>query len=314
MSAHSSAQYAAQLLKQGYCIIDDLAAPALIAALAADFDEHFSATGTSQGLFSGEGSRRFAGLLKKSRHAASFVENDLILAITQQLLGPWCDHYSLNLTQAIELVPGAETQVPHRDQDMWPCNRFVAPNAGVEFLVNVMWPLSPFTRDNGATLVWPGSHKRQPELLIDPAEAISAEMSPGSALVFLGSTLHAAGANSTAIPRRGMIISYCLGWLKPYELPWLAYPPEVARHFSDSLARLAGYRLHRPNLGTYEGRCPSLLLKGNPTPARAVDALLPEQEALIKAWRHGTVTAPDFAEPPPPAAGDVAIASHKVIG
>lgn len=290
-------RYAEILLEEGYCIIDDLVAPGTIDALAGDLENQFAVTSKSEGMFSGEGTRRFAGLLKRSALVASLVEHALILAITQEVLGPWCDHYSLNLTQAIELVPDAAPQVPHRDQDMWPCSRFVSLNSGIEFLVNVMWPLSPFTQENGATLVWPRSHKRQAELLIDPVEAVSAEMRPGSALVFLGSTLHAAGPNRSPLPRRGIIISYCLGWLKPYELPWLAYPPEIARHFPKSLARLVGYQVHRPNLGTYEGRCPSLLLNENPKPPGAVDALRPEQEALISAWRNGSVSAADFERP-----------------
>jgi len=274
---------------QGYAIIKDLVPADLIAALGADLAPQFANTGFSEGSFSGAETRRFAGLLKRSSHVASLVEHDLILRIAEDMLGPWCDHFSLNLTQAIELAPGAASQVPHRDQDMWPCSGFVDRERSMEFLINVMWPLSDFTQDNGATLVWPGSHRRQDELLIAPDEAIVAEMPPGSALVFLGSTLHAAGANRTALPRRGVIISYCLGWLKPYELPWLAYPPEVVRQFPKSLARLAGYRVHRPNLGTYEGRCPSLLLDGTVETPGAVDALLPEQEELIRAWRSGSI-------------------------
>lgn len=291
----SSVQWSAELLERGYCIIENAAKADMVSALAGDFEAQFAVTGFSEGVFSGRDTRRFAGLLKRSPHVAHFVEEERILGIVDAVLGPWCDHFSLNLTQAIELAPGALPQVPHRDQDMWPCSQLVSPERGIELLVNVMWPLTPFTRDNGATLVWPGSHRRQAELLIAPAEAVVAEMVPGSALVFLGSTLHAAGANRTPLPRRGMIISYCLGWLKPYELPWLAYPPEIARFFPRSLANLAGYRVHRPNLGTYEGRCPSLLLGGDPGPVRAVDMLLPDQEALISAWRDGTVSAANAA-------------------
>jgi ectoine hydroxylase-related dioxygenase (phytanoyl-CoA dioxygenase family) len=204
---------------------------------------------------------------------------------------------ALNLTQGIELVPGACAQVPHRDQDMWPCSQLIPAERGVELLINVMWPLTAFSAQNGATQIWPGSNRRHAELLIDPAEAVIAEMKPGSALLFLGSTLHAAGANRTALPRRGLIVSYCLGWLKPYELPWLAYPPEIARTFPTSLSRLAGYQVHRPNLGVYEGRCPSLLLHDQSDEIGAVDALLPHQDELIEAWRSGRVSAADFATP-----------------
>ena len=102
-------------------------------------------------------------------------------------------------------------------------------------------------------------------LTIDPAvppTQFPVELSPGSALLFLGSTLHGAGGNHTNEVRRGAIVSYCLGWLKPYENQWLAYPPAVARHFDPDLAALAGYRQHRPNLGNFEGRCPSVLFDG----------------------------------------------------
>lgn len=292
-TASPYARCVADLHEQGYTIIKDLVTADLIAALGTDLDAQFAATGYSEGSFSGAGTRRFAGLLKRSPHVSDLVEHDLIVRIAHDMLGPWCDHFSLNLTQAIGLAPGASQQVPHRDQGMWPCSGFVDREHGMEFLINVMWPLSAFTQDNGATLVWPGSHRRQDELLIAPEEAVIAEMAPGSALVFLGSTLHAAGANRTVLPRRGVIISYCLGWLKPYELPWLAYPPDVARQFPRSLARLAGYRVHRPNLGTYEGRCPSLLLDGTLGTPGAVDALLPEQEELIRAWRSGTIGSED---------------------
>jgi ectoine hydroxylase-related dioxygenase (phytanoyl-CoA dioxygenase family) len=192
----------------------------------------------------------------------------------------------LNLTQAIEIEPGSDAQPPHRDQDMWPVH-----SPGIEYLVNVMWPFSPYTAENGATMIWPRSHLRQSEMLLSENEAIAAEMNAGDALVFLGSTLHAGGANSTSVSRRGMIISYSLGWLKPYELPWLAYPPEVARYMQSDLADLAGYRVHRPNLGTYEGRCPSMLLAPDHAPCGAVDALREEQEDLILAWRDGRFTA-----------------------
>src|SRR3546814_3298992 len=71
-------------------------------------------------------------------------------------------------------------------------------------------------------------------------------------------------------------------WLKPYENLWLAYPPDVARNFSPALAALAGYAQHRPNLGNYEGQCPSILLGEHvPEHIGAIDALRPDQEAML---------------------------------
>lgn len=281
------ARWTEALSTNGYCIIPDAAPSETVDALAADLNQEFERTPRSAGPFYGEWTKRFHGLLRRSSHMDGFVRNERVLGIVEKILGPACDSFQLNLTQAIEVLPGGLVQPPHRDQDMWPVR-----TPGVEYLVNVMWPFTRYSADNGATRIWPGSHLRQDEILIDPAEAIAAEMEPGAALLFLGSTLHGGGANRTTRPRRGMIVSYSLGWLKPYELPWLAYPPEVARTFPAPLAELAGYRAHRPNLGTFEGRCPSTLLEGTPSGALgAVDALKPDQEALIEQFHAGLLPA-----------------------
>lgn len=289
------------LLRDGYFIIKDIMPPEYIAELAADFAPHFEATPRSIGPFYGSGTKRFHSLLARSAHMAEFVLHPVVLDILEAVLGPNCDTIQLNLTQAIEILPGSEAQPPHRDQDMWTIKA-----QGVEYLVNVMWPFAPYTASNGATLLWPGSHRRQDEILIDSAEAIIAEMEPGSALLFLGSTLHCGGANMSSQSRRGMIVSYALGWLKPYELPWLAYPPALARTFPPELAALAGYRAHRPNLGTYEGRCPSSLLGDEPNlQSGAIDTLRPEQEALIAAYRNGDIApAPQESIPSVPGIAD----------
>ena len=193
------------------------------------------------------------------------------------LLSPWCDTIQLNLTQALALHPGAPPQLPHRDQDMWR-----GAIGETEYLVNVMWPFTRYTEENGATVVWPNSHGKRaldPEL---PEGEFAVELEPGSALLFLGSTLHGAGGNASNEIRRGAIVSYCLGWLEPYENQWLAYPPEIARTFDPELAALVGYAQHRPNLGNYEGQCPSVLLNDEiPERIGAVDALRPDQEELV---------------------------------
>lgn len=266
-----------QLLLQGYCVIPGLL-PKTVAALDRDLAEDFEHTPFCRGGFYGERTKRFGRLLTRSSNAEALVMNPLIRGIVEHVLSPWCDTIQLNLTQGIALHPGALPQLPHRDQDMWR-----GATGEMEYLVNVMWAFTPYTKKNGATIIWPGSHGSRALDEPVPASELPVEMDPGSALLFLGSTLHGAGGNRTRQVRRGAIVSYCLGWLKPYENQWLAYPPEVARHFRPELAALVGYRQHRPNLGNYEGQCPSILLDRNP-PARlaATDALRPDQALLIQ--------------------------------
>lgn len=272
--------YGKQLRDEGYCIIPDLLPAETIAKLDADLLRAFDMTPFGKGGFYGETTKRFGRLLARSPHAEALVRHPLVLAIVEELLSPWCDVLQLNVAQAIAIHPGAPRQMPHRDQDMWR----VLPG-DTEHLVNVIWPLTSFTRRNGATLVWPQSHGRH-AAAHDPADLpVSAEMAPGSALLFLGSTLHGAGANESGEVRRGVVVGYALGWLKPYENQWLAYPPAVARGFSPDLAALVGYRQHRPNLGNFEGQCPSVLLHGEPAEAiGAIDALTPEQAEMVAAF------------------------------
>jgi ectoine hydroxylase-related dioxygenase (phytanoyl-CoA dioxygenase family) len=269
---------AVQTLKdEGYAILRSAVPADLIAAIDRDLDPRYAATPFCEGGFYGERTKRFGRLLIRSPHVGELAMNPAILALAEAALGDWCDRIQLNLAQAIELHPGALPQFPHRDQDMWQGTL-----GEVEYLVNVMWPLTPFTADNGATIIWPRSHGLE-ALVEEPAEKpVIAEAAPGDAIVFLGSTLHGAGGNDSPAVRRGIIISYCLGWLKPYENQWLAYPPDIAKDFPPELAALAGYVQHRPNLGNFEGQCPSILFRGYPPdPIAAVDALRPDQQALL---------------------------------
>lgn len=268
-----AAEKTAELLENGYCIIPDIISKAKVEALHEDLKERFAKTPFSDGDFYGRRTRRFGGLLKRSPHAADFVMHKLVLEIVEAVLGPHCDNLQLNIAQGLEIWPGEGEQTPHRDEDMWRAGK-----GKMEVLINVMWPITPYRAENGATLVWPNSHRCPESYYLDRNQAVATEMEPGTALLFLGSTLHGAGANRTNMPRTGVVVSYTLGWLKPYENQWLVYPPEVARNFSPELAALVGYQLHRPNIGNYEGQCPSVLLRG-PVPEYlpAVDGLRPDQ-------------------------------------
>jgi hypothetical protein len=84
--------------------------------------------------------------------------------------------------------------------------------------------------------------------------------------------------------RRGLVISYRLGWLAPAEKLLLSTPPELARTLPERVQRLIGYQLHRPNLGWIEGQDPIRWLKGEiGSIAPAADNLTPAHEALLAA-------------------------------
>ncbi|MEJ5979135.1 phytanoyl-CoA dioxygenase family protein [Novosphingobium sp. PS1R-30] len=267
----------AQLREQGFCLMRQMLPQAIVEELDQDIAERFLDTPFCEGGFYGTRTKRFGKLLIRAAHARLLAEQPAIVAIARDLLEPHCDTIQLNVCQAIEVHPGEIAQVPHRDQDMWH-----GPKGTHEYLLNVMWPMTPFREANGATRLWPRSHG-EAALAPPPSKAgVAIECEPGDALLFLGSTLHGAGANTTTTPRRAIVTGYSLGWLKPYENPWLAYPPDVARHFPASLAALAGYSQHRPNLGNVDGQCPSRLLEPDiEDHVAAIDALTPDQQAMV---------------------------------
>ena len=281
-----AASYFARLMADGYCIIPGAVDPGIGEQVNDELESRFTQTPFCKGAFYGETTKRFGSLLNRSKRVQSFVLDPLVLKLVQGALGPHCDRFNLNLTQAIEIHPGAPAQFAHRDQAMWG-----GPKGELEYLVNVMWPLTPFTEENGATLLWPGSHREQDKAFLPPQDAVVAAMEPGSVLLFLGSTLHAGGANRSNAPRRGVLISYCLGWLRQFETQTLIYPPAVAREFPRELAELIGYAIHRPNLGNYEGQSPSVLLEREvPEFLQAQDALTTEQQTMIEQLQKGNVS------------------------
>jgi ectoine hydroxylase-related dioxygenase (phytanoyl-CoA dioxygenase family) len=262
--------YLDQLRSKGYFIAESLVAPEAMDKVAVELEPWFAATPSCRGDFYGWSTTRFGAVLLKSPSSHSLVLNELMLAIMDDVLGPHCDWYQLNLSQGIRIHPGERQQVPHRDEEMWPCAKGRA-----EYLVNVMWALSDYTADNGATLLWPRSQfdALSREMREDAADI--AAMPRGSALVYLGSVTHCGGANLSTAPRTGIIFSYSLGWLKQYENAFLTYPPQVAREFSKPIRDLLGYRIHRPNLGGYEGQDPAVLFETQSHTLAAVDAIPP---------------------------------------
>ncbi len=96
-------------------------------------------------------------------------------------------------------------------------------------------------------------------------------------LIYFGSLLHAGGANRTDRPRTGIVISYCLGWLRQAENQYLAVPPDIARSLPEELQRLLGYFVHEPNLGCVEGQDPIRLLKEGEAASSAFQEFIPKE-------------------------------------
>lgn len=262
---------ARDLSEQGYAILPHILTAKEVREIAAELDTHFAQTPRCVGDFYGWKTTRMGSVLTKAPSTLPLLLHDAIWPAVEAMLKPACDYVQLNLVQAVRVHEGERAQAPHRDEEMWPGDKH-----GVPWLINVMWAIDDFTEENGATRLWPKSHTAALDRFIDPDASIPTEMSAGSACIFMGSLTHGAGANRSRSHRTGIIMSYCLGWLKTYENQFLAYPPSVARGFPPEVQGLIGYRIHRPNLGGWNGQDPSVLLGEHDGAAPHVDALPPE--------------------------------------
>ena len=185
--------------------------------------------------------RHVTGLAAKSpTFATAVMMHPLLLAICDRVLAPSCARYQLNLAHLLERMPGADDQLLHRDEDVWN----LLPRPHPELQVASVIAMVDFARDNGATRLVPGSHRWERGRTPDDAELACAEMPAGSAVVYLGSTLHGGGGNVTNAPRRGVHLSYTLGWLRTEENNYLAVPPEIARTLPRDCQAMLGYAVH----------------------------------------------------------------------
>jgi len=192
--------------------------------------------------FYGDKTRHVNGMAAQSRTFATEVMiHPVYLALCDRILLPSCARYQLNLGHLIDRGPGAQNQLLHRDELVW----VHLPQPHAEIQLASMIALEDFRVENGATRIVPGSHcwprARQPE----PQEIADAVMPAGSAVIYLGSTIHGAGANSTPSEwRPGLHVSYVLGWLRTEENNYLAVPPEIARTLPRAAQEVLGYAVH----------------------------------------------------------------------
>ena len=279
----------------GYVILDNVLQQQDVAKMREELEPHFATRPDCQAQFFGYKTTRIEALFAKSKMTQFMAVHPIVLAIAEHVLGANCDTFQVNLTQGIRINPGEKAQIIHPDSALFPIS-----NKPFEFQVNTIWAYSPFRKENGATQLVPGSHKWPEGRTPQPHEITYAEMDPGSVLIYAASLLHGGGANITQDSRTGIVISYCLGWLRQSENQYLSYPPEIARQFSRQLQRLIGYNVHRPNLGWVHGHDPIDLLTGKDNSHIGAEEFLTEEQVKLMDEYH--------------ASGSGALTSHNLQG
>lgn len=240
----------AALEEDGAVIVEELLPPDLLDRFNAEIDPLLAgaASGSDRryvndavGWFFGEQTRHVTGITGRSRvFATEILTHPVYRALCDAVLLPSCARYQLNLAHVLDRGPGSAQQLIHRDELVW----VHLPKPHPEVQLASVIALVDFTADNGATRVIPGSHRWPEDRWPTDDELIAAEMPAGSAVVYLGSTLHCGGPNVSEERRRGMHVSYCLGWLRTEENQYLATPLDLARTLPRESQELLGYAVH----------------------------------------------------------------------
>src|SRR5262245_26223575 len=244
--------------RDGGVIVEGLLSGDVVERVNADMEDAVAAMDPDAELFNpvlnafhGPFTRQVSGVAGiSSTFATDVMMHPVLLALCDRILLPSCARYQLNLGHLLQRGPGSDEQWLHRDEIVWSD----VPRPHPELQVASVIALVDFTRENGATRVVPGSHRLDDRWLPpaeqmagprpDPEELAYAEMPAGSAVVYVGGTIHAGGANTTDVQRRGAHLSYCLGWLRTEENNYLAVPPEVAAKLPRDAQELLGYAVH----------------------------------------------------------------------
>lgn len=241
----------ADIERDGYAIRERVLNPAKLAELRQCFDGLLRDTPTGRNPFEGYRTKRVYSPLAKTRGLDDLVLSPWLEELSDRLIGP----HTLSSIIGIQIGPGELAQPIHYDAAAYPL-----PRSHREVVFNTMWALDDFTEDNGATVLFPGSHRSAATEPEADAVSVRAVMPAGSVLIWPGKTFHGGGANHSEAWRLGVVVEFVAGWLRTHENIQASIPTEVARSLPPRLQELIGYHLYPDFLGYVDGRHPRKVL------------------------------------------------------
>ncbi len=264
------------LRRWGYAIVTGVADDEQLDRLAAEAEPWIEASAAGRDSYDGQHTRRTGSLIARCPTARELVMHPLVVDTVRGFL----DHVSavqLHLTQIISIEPGETDQKLHRDQMAFDFYPFPA---DYHVQCNTIWALTDFTATNGATRIRPGTSGIDDDRA-EEVPVIQAEMPRGSVLFYDGKVVHGGGANRSDEARRGVNLTYAVGWVRQEENQFLACRPEIARTLDDDLLRMMGYQQGAFALG-YVGdqQDPLAALRGTDDKVRVVGEFAEANDAF----------------------------------
>ncbi len=234
-----------QLEEQGYTVIPDaLSADEVVTARNAveellDREEAVArGTGTQT-----DNLRNAHVIVGKHPHFYEFFLNPPVVAVLYAILGHDAFLYDANIrvpmpTGKRDALKGFQVHVDREDYAVTP----FSDGCHYPMALNVVWCLTDFTKENGTSVVWPGSHlsRKVPDPDQDASGAVQLEAPAGSAIIWNAALWHQGGVNFGDAPRWCVIAYYQRAWIKGKTDSARVLPPKAIRNMSDDAKRLLG--------------------------------------------------------------------------
>lgn len=179
-------------------------------------------------------------LMVRGQSFLELLEVDAVRAVSRQILGHGAIVHAFNSSS---LPPHASNYAGRIHVD--------SPRQIPDYVTNIglAFPLDPFTHENGAMEIWPGSFRlvaatSQEEF--DANRVILADLMPGDAVCFNSRSWHRSGTNRTDAHRRGVTLNICRAYMRQqFDYPRML-DAEVAARLTDDVRQFLGYHVRMP--------------------------------------------------------------------
>ena len=166
------------------------------------------------------------------------AEDPNLLKLSRSVLGADCILADVSGNSLGSNTPGGSWHVDA------PLGQFPEPLPDFDLTTQNIWMVTDFTAENGATRVVPGSHKsrKKPPWQEGEMEGEVTLTGPaGSMAIWLSSTWHRPGPNTTDDPRRAVLCYFSRSWIKGFSDFRPVITTEIAKKLSPTLRYLLGF-------------------------------------------------------------------------
>jgi hypothetical protein len=216
----NSEQLLLHLKTDGWCVLEGVIPAAEVESVRRRVEDTVASQRDPGASAAHRGIGHLPGIVSYDQSFAPYLADPRVMHLVRTLLG---EHPRISFTTGTINYPGNERGGWHAD---WPFNQrnaghIPAPYPDAVMHLTSLWMLSPFTAENGGTLVVPGSHRSPNNPTgdngVNPMAPYPTELgvtgTAGSVLLLDSRLWHATAPNRAREPRVSVVVRYAPWWI-----------------------------------------------------------------------------------------------------